>query len=108
MYSFGTKIRDLRKERKLSQDEVAVETGITKSTISKYEHNQIDPTLSAAKKLADFFSVTLDFLADDNNKQTEFTIPSRYAVAIKKAINENITSEQLEVIITVISDIKNN
>ena len=49
MYSFGTKIRDLRRERKLSQDEVAVETGITKSTISKYEHNQIDPTLSAAK-----------------------------------------------------------
>lgn len=59
----GKVIKELREERKISQAELADNLGIDKSTIAKYETNEREPKVYILCKIADFFAVTLDYLA---------------------------------------------
>ncbi len=56
------RIRELRKARKLSQDELAKLCGVTRQTIHAIENNKYDPTLSLAFKLAKELDTTVDEL----------------------------------------------
>jgi len=56
------RIRELRKAKKLSQDEVAKLCGVTRQTIHAIENNKYDPTLSLAFKLAKQLDTTVDEL----------------------------------------------
>ena len=57
MISFGKKIAILRKEKGLSQGELAAQLKTSVSVISRYERDEMIPSIEAAKKLADL----LDF-----------------------------------------------
>jgi len=46
-------IEKFRKEKRLTQDEVAKYLGITRQTFSKLEKGNIEPTLGQAVKLAE-------------------------------------------------------
>lgn len=50
----GEKITKLRKERKLSQIDVAKAVGVSRDAISKYERGNIIPSVENAKKLLKF------------------------------------------------------
>lgn len=54
---FGTKLRELRTERNLTQSDLAKELGVTKSTISRYETGVHSPQISHIKHFADYFDV---------------------------------------------------
>ena len=56
------KIKELRKEKGISQDELATLCQVTRQTINAIENNKYDPTLSLAFKLAKELSVTVDEL----------------------------------------------
>ena len=66
--SFGKKVTALRKEKKLSQQELATKVGTHLSVLAKYERDDVKPSIENAKKIADFFDVTLDYLVSDNEK----------------------------------------
>ncbi len=103
MNTFGDKIYYLRKNKQKTQTEVAIAVGTTKSTISKYERNLVEPTLESAKKLADYFTVSLDWLARNNDlSKTEPFIPTDYVEVVKNAINQKITPDNLTDILTLI------
>lgn len=53
------KIKDYRKQKKLSQDELAKLCQVTRQTINAIENNKYDPTLSLAFRLADVLQVSL-------------------------------------------------
>ncbi len=55
-------IRDLRKEKKLSQDELAKLCNVTRQTINAIENNKYDPTLILAFRLAYLLQTTVDEL----------------------------------------------
>lgn len=55
-------IRELRKEKKLSQDELAKCCNVTRQTINAIENNKYDPTLSLAFRLASLLGTTVDVL----------------------------------------------
>ena len=59
----GQKILNLRKQKNLSQEQLAEKIGVTRQTISKWELNDSCPDLMQAKELANFFDVTLDELS---------------------------------------------
>ena len=59
---FGTRLKELRKERKLSQIELAKEVGFSQSQISQWETNVNEPTASAIAKIAAYFEVSADYL----------------------------------------------
>ena len=45
-------IRDRRREKGLSQEELAKRCGVSRQTINAIENNKYDPTLALAMKLA--------------------------------------------------------
>jgi len=67
--SIGSKLRSLRKARHYSQQFVADQVGMKRSTISNYEIDRRLPSLTDLKRIADFYGVGLDFFdlasADD-------------------------------------------
>ena len=57
------KLKDLRTARKLNLDELALETGLSKSALGSYETNEFkDISHTAIKKLAEFYGVSTDYL----------------------------------------------
>jgi transcriptional regulator with XRE-family HTH domain len=68
---FGEKIAKLKKQKKMSQIELAKVTGISRDAISKYERGDVIPSVEYAKRIADALGVSLDYLvSNDENEQT--------------------------------------
>ena len=57
------RIRELREARELRQIDVAKATQIDQKTLSNYETGKTLPDVDSLCRLADFFEVTLDYLA---------------------------------------------
>ncbi|MPN12786.1 HTH-type transcriptional regulator Xre [bioreactor metagenome] len=62
MSSFSERLKELRLEKRLTQEELAEKFYLNKSSISRYERGQQVPELELLKKIADFFGVGTDFL----------------------------------------------
>ena len=55
-------IRDRRREKGLSQEELAKRCGVSRQTINAIENNKYDPTLALAFRLAGELGVLVDEL----------------------------------------------
>lgn len=60
--SFEKRITDLRKEKKISQEELAKKIGVHQNVIGRYERGEVKPSLEIASAIADVFNVSLDYL----------------------------------------------
>jgi transcriptional regulator with XRE-family HTH domain len=69
--AFNDKIQVLRKEYGWSQQQLAKKIGTSGPIVGRYERGEMTPSVEVAKKLADTFDVTLDFLVDDTGKTAE-------------------------------------
>jgi transcriptional regulator with XRE-family HTH domain len=69
--AIGDKIQMLRKQHGWSQQRLAKKIGTSGPIVERYERGEMTPSVEVAKKLADTFDVTLDFLVDDTGKTTE-------------------------------------
>lgn len=58
----GKTLKELRESRKLNQKELAKILGLKHQTISAYESDSREPDFQMLNKIADFFSVTIDYL----------------------------------------------
>ena len=59
-----TRIRELRKERKLSQEELADAVGTTRQTITSIEVGKYTASLPLAYKIARYFGLTIEEVFD--------------------------------------------
>lgn len=64
----GKKITNLRKNNKLSQEDLAEKLGVTRQTISKWELGQTYPSINQAKELSKIFNISLDELVNNDIK----------------------------------------
>lgn len=64
----GKKITDLRKNNKLSQEDLAEKLGVTRQTISKLELGQTYSSINQAKELSKIFNISLDELVNNDIK----------------------------------------
>lgn len=55
-------IKDLRKQKKLSQQQVAEQLGITRVALSHYETGKREPNLRMLQKLSEFYNVSIDYI----------------------------------------------
>ena len=63
------RLRQLREEKDRTQEEVARMTNINIRTYQRYESGEREPTLSILKNFAQYYSVTLDYLAGLTDKK---------------------------------------
>ena len=69
MFDFGLRIRELREQHKLSQEQLGRKVERSKSVISSYENNLKVPPLDILTQMAVIFNVSLDYLVGiDKNK----------------------------------------
>ncbi|KRG12146.1 helix-turn-helix domain-containing protein [Lederbergia galactosidilytica] len=59
---FSDRLSRLRKEKKLSRDDLASKLGISYSTVSKYETGTREPDFKTLEAISDIFDVTIDYL----------------------------------------------
>ena len=73
---FGEMLKKLRTEKGLSQEDLALIIGVSKSTIGMYEtSNRMPKADTTLKKIAQFFNVTIDYLVglSDENLHSPYT-----------------------------------
>lgn len=56
------KLKELRREKKATQEEIAKYLGIKKQSYSRYELDIAEPNIENLIKLADYFGVSVDYL----------------------------------------------
>lgn len=62
MNRFNEKLKELRKEQKLLQKQVATDLGVTQVCIAKWETGNREPSLDMLIKISKYFGVTTDYL----------------------------------------------
>jgi len=67
--SFGSRLRQARNEKHLTQNQVAAKLGIDFTTISKYENDRSQPDNEILKELAGIYEVSLDWLLRGDRKE---------------------------------------
>lgn len=67
MSAFSENLRQLRKERGLSLEQLANYIGVSKSSINMYERGEREPSFETTEAIADFFNVNLDYLLGREN-----------------------------------------
>ena len=77
---FNEKLQELRKNKGLTQEELAQALYVSRTAISKWESGRGYPSIDSLKEIAKYFSVTIDELlssdevlsiAEEDNKQKE-------------------------------------
>ncbi len=59
---FGERLLKARKERKISQEELAKRLGAHAPIIGRYERGEVKPSIEVAAKIAEILGVSLDYL----------------------------------------------
>lgn len=62
MINFSDNLKQLRKERNLTQNDIAKILNISRQAYSKYEKGLSEPSLNSLVKLANYFDISTDTL----------------------------------------------
>lgn len=68
---FAQRLKALRRERGITQQQLADGVGISKGGLSYYENSGRTPDISILERFADYFGVTTDYLLGRTNAQTQ-------------------------------------
>ena len=116
---FGDRIKELRLECKLSQQELASAVKISKSSISMYENNNRMPEIETFEALADFFNVDMDYLKGKSDIKRKnlyeglgktLLNPDKDDEILLEMLRDirNMTSEQQEKLKSIIKSLKSD
>lgn len=67
----NTRIKELRKERKISQEQLAFAVGTTRQTITSIEVGKYTASLALAYKIARYFDLTIEEVFDFSDLDSE-------------------------------------
>ena len=73
--TFGDRLKELRKSKKLTQVQVSEMIGVQQGTYSRWENGTLEPNLEAVVKLAKLFDTTTDYLLGKTIYSTLDVIP---------------------------------
>ena len=93
--TIGDRLLKLRKERNLSQEDLANELDVSRQTVSKWETNQSMPEFDKIVPLCEYFGITTDELltgSKDIIEAKEVNIKSRFAANLAISIGLYIFS----------------
>lgn len=94
MATFADRLRQLRKEKGITQEKLAERFFITKSAVSKYETGVNTPENKLLQDMADFFEVSVDYLLGRSDEkyiiidEPEISLHEQYANKITKLLED--------------------
>lgn len=66
------RLKELREEVELNQEEVAKKISVTRATYSNYEIGRTEPSISILKDIANFYNVSIDYLCGNTNIRNNY------------------------------------
>jgi transcriptional regulator with XRE-family HTH domain len=66
--SLGKRLKELRNEKKLSQEALANNSGVTKSSISQMENDRLSPSINTLRKIAKALEVRITYFFEEEEK----------------------------------------
>lgn len=75
MDTFGKRMAALRKERKMTQDELAKLLSTSISVIGRYERDEMTPSIEVAKNISNHLNTTMGYLLGETDKADLFKDP---------------------------------
>lgn len=75
MDTFGKRMAALRKERKMTQDELAKLLNTSISVIGRYERDEMIPSIDVAKNISNHLNTTVGYLLGETDKADLFKDP---------------------------------
>lgn len=98
--SFGSRLRELRIEKNVSQKDVADDMGISITAMSQYESNSRFPNEDILRRLCLYYKISSDYLLGLTD--------TKHAPLSKEEIKEKmISSQEMDIISDLIDMIKN-
>lgn len=76
------RLKDLRSEKRLTQDDIAKHFGIAKTTYASYEQGRREPDYTLLANLAKFFDVSTDYLLGNSDKRHYYSLTEKDDKAI--------------------------
>lgn len=101
MPTFNIKLKELRKQHQLSQQELAKIIGISKSSINMYERGEREPGIETINAFAEFFDVQTDYLLGktlDNRSKKHSKICGKQIHSLIESyrVKHGFSSKQIE------------
>lgn len=91
----GNRIKKLREEKHMKQDELAKILSISPSAIGMYERDEREPNDELTLKLAEYFNVSTDYLlGKSDTRNPEEQIKQEFEFAYHKEM-EGLTEEEI-------------
>lgn len=77
---FNENLKYLRKEEKMTQENLAERLNVSRQAVTKWESGQSLPDIENLKQIADLFGVTMDSLVGDVESKKESNINKRLMI----------------------------
>jgi len=97
------KLKKLRKERKLTQKDLAENIGVNMSHLNRIENGKCQPSIDMLKKFSDFFGVSADYFLS-NEEFPEVQIENKSLAERIKLIDE-LKEEDKQALIHIIDSL---
>jgi transcriptional regulator with XRE-family HTH domain len=99
MSTFGQRLKALREERELTQEELAKLIGVNRATLANWEVGRTQPDYDRLCRIASYFKVTSDYLigrTDQRSAPAEIeSIDEAVAIALKLSGVDNPRAETI-------------
>jgi transcriptional regulator with XRE-family HTH domain len=96
------KIKKLRKEKGLTQQELADEIGLHITHLSRIENGHLTPSLDVFKKLAAIYDVSTDFLLNEAEENYDVKIRDK-TLAEKIRLIDNLEEDDRKALVQIIN-----
>ena len=116
MSGFSEKLASLRRERGMTQADLAARLGISKSAVSMYERGNREPELDLLQKMADLFRVSVssllgreeDDLLRGDPELTGYleSLRDRPELRMLFSLTQNATKEDVEAAVRIIEALR--
>ena len=92
--TFGKRLTDVRKSKKISQDELGKAIQVVGAVIGRYERDEVKPSIDTAAAIAEALEVSLDYLVGNTDLLLDKTIVKRISdiQQLDKAEREHVNA----------------
>lgn len=104
--TFGERLKILRKEFDISQDDLGKKIGVARTSVANYETNRNYPTSEVLEKLSDVFNVSIDYLLCKTNIRCYNKDEKEFHFAYHKEM-EGLTDEEIADALRFYKEMKN-
>ncbi len=105
--TLGENIRNLRREKNITQEDLAIIFGVSYQSVSRWENGTCYPDMELLPDMAEYFGITVDKLigADKNAEQKEV---NRYLERFQEAVSRGAVYECIDIAREGVKEYPNN